>query len=133
MKIEISVSEATENRLGELARAFGYESTEAFVSDHLATLSGQPASQELAPPSESELAETLAMLDESMAQIDAGQGLTVEQVLTSFAPPTQEALRASAERCDRGMADADAGRGVPAREALAEIAAELGLGDPSRQ
>ena len=77
MQIDLPSSE--QNRLAALAAEAGYESVERFATEHLLALAHNPKEAEFAPLTDEELKVSLAMCDESMAQIDRGEGLTVEE------------------------------------------------------
>lgn len=74
-------------RLRTHAAAAGYADVERCVTDHVIHLASQPSNDELPPMSESELQASLAMIDRSMAEFEAGKGMSLD-----------EARRASLER-----------------------------------
>lgn len=72
MKIDLSPIEEAEIR--GLATAAGYESPERYLKDiALDAVAG------IATQTDSELKASLAMIDKSMAEIDAGEGRTIEE------------------------------------------------------
>lgn len=90
MHIEIPAPQA--ERLQRHAIAAGYESVESYVTEFVLNLAENPTAAELfAPLTEDELAASLAMIEKGMQQIDAGEGLTVD-----------EARQRSLDRFERG-------------------------------
>lgn len=67
-------------QLNKQAVAAGYENVEAYVAYLLAGLAEHPTAADIfAPLSEDELAASLATIDESRRQFEAGEGLSLEE------------------------------------------------------
>lgn len=77
MQIEMPQNE--QNRLATLAAEAGYESVERYATDHLLALAHNPVGADFAPLNEEELQASLAMCDESMAQIERGEGMSTQE------------------------------------------------------
>lgn len=78
MHIDLSSYE-TEN-LTRHAAAAGFASVEQFVTQFVHTLAERPNVDELfAPLGDKELAASLAMIDRGMEQIQAGEGLGIDE------------------------------------------------------
>lgn len=67
----------TEN-LGRQAAAAGFASADEYVTHFVHTLAQSPV-HVLAPLDDQELATSLAMIDQGLAEIRANQGLTIEE------------------------------------------------------
>jgi hypothetical protein len=64
--------------LGQQAAAAGFASADEYVADFVHTLAQSPE-HVLAPLDDQELAASLAMIDQGMAEIRTSQGLTIEE------------------------------------------------------
>lgn len=78
-KMNVDLPSTTEKRLAQQASDAGYDDVATFVADHLTAIASHPLSDEFAPLSDAELAASLTVCDESMTQIDRGEGLPVAQ------------------------------------------------------
>ena len=78
MQINIPSSEA--EKLTRHATAAGFDNVEMYVTEFVRTLAERPAANDLfAPLTDDELAVSLAMIDRGMSEIDAGQGMSVDE------------------------------------------------------
>lgn len=75
----VNISSEIEQRLRGHAEAAGYEDWEKFVADHLSALASRPVPSELQPMSDEDLKASVAMIEESMQQIERGEGMTVAE------------------------------------------------------
>lgn len=87
MPIEINLAQDTEDRLRLLAAEHGFATTEAFVAKYLEVLAEQSNASQSAPMTSAELTTSLERIDESMAQIDSGEGLTIDQAREALLRP----------------------------------------------
>ena len=78
--MQIDIPSDDIKKLEQHAAAAGFGHVEQYVSQFVLALAEHPSADELfAPLTETELAESLAMIDRSMEQIEAGEGLTVDE------------------------------------------------------
>jgi hypothetical protein len=76
--MHINLSGHETEMLGRQAAAAGFASTDEYVAQFVHTLAQQPE-HVLAPLDDEELAASMAMIDQGMADIRSGQGLDVEE------------------------------------------------------
>ena len=77
--MHINLSGHETELLGQQAAAAGFASADEYVAHFVHTLARQPECV-LAPLDDEELAASLAMVDQGLAEIRSGQGLSVEQM-----------------------------------------------------
>ncbi|MCC7474673.1 MAG: hypothetical protein IT425_04715 [Pirellulales bacterium] len=77
MRIEIPQSE--QQRLAMHAAEAGFDNVEQFVTDHIRSLAQQTLGTEHPRLTPGELAASLALVDKSMAEFNAGGGLGLEE------------------------------------------------------
>lgn len=77
--MQISLSEIDEAALLQMAHAAGFADVECYVTEHILALARHRANFSPRFLADSELEASLKMCDESMSQIDAGLGLTVDE------------------------------------------------------
>ena len=77
MQIDIPFTE--EKRLIEQAAAQGYASVEAYASELLVQVAQSGARSAFAPLTDEEMEASLAMIERSLAEFEAGKGLTLDQ------------------------------------------------------
>jgi hypothetical protein len=75
--MHINLSGHETELLSQRAAAAGFASADEYVAQFVHTLAQQP--DVLAPLDDEELAASLAMIDQGMAEIRSGQGLTVDE------------------------------------------------------
>jgi len=76
--MQIDIPPAEQQKLAAKAIAAGFDDVEAYVAEHVLALAHY-GPEVLAPMTDAELQASLAMCDESMAQIDRGEGISVEE------------------------------------------------------
>ncbi len=74
--MQIDIPQSEQDRLAQHAAA-GYDDVERYAAEHLVALAHQPTPDELPQLAEEELQASLAMCDESMAEFEAGGGLSI--------------------------------------------------------
>ena len=77
--MQIDIPQTEQQRLAIHAAEAGYDDVQLFVTEHVLALAQQPSVDELPKLTPQELEESLAMIDKSMAEFEAGGGLTLEQ------------------------------------------------------
>ena len=78
MQIEIPDTEIA--KLARLAQAAGFADVKNYVTTYVSALAEQSdAEAAVALLSKDELAQSLVVIDESMRQLDAGQGMSVDE------------------------------------------------------
>jgi len=77
--MQIDIPKTEHERLAQQAAAAGYADVELYATEHLLALAQEPTPGELPPLAEDELQASLAMCNESMAEFEAGQGLTINE------------------------------------------------------
>ena len=77
--MQINIPSGDHERLTQLALAAGYQDVEGYVTEHVLAIARQPAAEEFAPLSPADLAASLAMCDQGMAEMEAGASLSLEE------------------------------------------------------
>lgn len=78
--MNIDIPPDQRQKLTEHATAAGFDSVERYVTEFVLTLADRPTAKQIFTPlSDDELNASLAGIDQCMKQINAGQGLSVEQ------------------------------------------------------
>ncbi len=78
--MQIDLSSFTTEKLAGHAAAAGFTSVEQYVTEFVHILADRPDIDDVfSPLSDSELQASLAMIDQGMEQIRAGEGLSVEE------------------------------------------------------
>ena len=77
MRIDIPQSE--HQRLAQHAIEAGFTDVQRYVREHVLALAHQPSVAEFPPLGSDELKASLDMIDHSMAEIDAGGGMSMEE------------------------------------------------------
>ena len=78
MQLDIPPSESA--KLACQASAAGFPNVEQYVTQFVLTLADRSDQDQVLPPlADDELAASLAMVDQGLAEIDAGKGLSVDE------------------------------------------------------
>ena len=83
--MQIELPSSVEERLTAHAKAAGYDNVERYAVEHLQAIADQPTPPELTPLSDEQLAESLAMLRESEADLAAGRTQDMREALREIA------------------------------------------------
>ena len=76
--MHINIPQAEQEQIARMATAAGYSDVEHYITEHVLALAYQQP-DELPSLTSDELKASLQMCDQSMAEFDAGRGLTSEQ------------------------------------------------------
>jgi hypothetical protein len=75
--MQINIPPSEQDRLSQQAVAAGFSDVESYAAVHLLALAQEPTPEEMASLSEEEMQASLTMCDTSMAELEAGKGLSI--------------------------------------------------------
>ncbi len=77
--MEIDIPQAEQQKLNLLAQAAGFDNVERYVTEHVLALVRHSSDEELELLSPDDLKASLAVCDQSMTELEAGKGLSLEE------------------------------------------------------
>jgi hypothetical protein len=82
--MQLNIPPPESEKLARQASAAGFANVEQYVTQFVLTLADRSDQNQVLPPApDDDLAASLAMIDQGMAEIDAGKGLSVDEARRS--------------------------------------------------